>query len=256
MVLSMIRSGVPRPIHRDGGMVAGGSGYSLPELESLPPLPTHSCGLAPVDELTGGGIHRGAVWTVAAASGTGATTLAVQAAVAASQTGKVILVNGHVATHLLRDRVMDLSTSVGMTVSTRERVNLASWMPVPWLGEDFWDSACEQADLVILDTFDEMWRPQAWPEEPEARLRALRWLRELAQRHETALLLTARVPARESFTRTWPQHWAHDVFQDVADVHLQLRQHAEGSLLHVAARGRRSWRGTAYRRTGGIGVHA
>lgn len=232
-------------VHRDGTMIAGGNGSRLSELAALGPLPTHSCGLDDLDRVSGGGILPGQIWTLAAQAGAGATMLATQIAVSASRTGQVLLANGHMGTHLLRDRVLAAADALQVDVGARARLMLASWEGLPsWEtrdGERHWgDSQCAASDVVVLDTLDEMWRPPTWPTTPEARLRSLRWLREIAQGHGTAVLLTARVPPGPDFDAAWQRQWAREVFADVADVRLELRGHRDRELL-AYLRGRGWW---------------
>lgn len=241
------RSGIstPRlsnPLRRNGGMIAGGNGYSLAALDALEPLRHHSCGHAGLDQATGGGFAPGSVWTLAAPAGAGATTFAVQAAVAASRTRRVILANGHMATHLLRDRVLSAADALGVDDAARGRVLLASWAALPDWERDGWDSDCQASDLLVLDTLDEMWRPPAWPGTTEQRLRRMRWFPEIAQRHNVGLLLTARVEPDCDFDEAWRRHWAHEVFADIADVRIELRRSAEADLhLRAYVRGLGWW---------------
>lgn len=232
------RSGIstPRlsnPLRRNGGMIAGGNGYSLAALDALEPLRHHSCGHAGLDQATGGGFAPGSVWTLAAPAGAGATTFAVQAAVAASRTRRVILANGHMATHLLRDRVLSAADALGGEDNARGRVLLASWEALPNWKRAGWDRECQASDLLVLDTLDEMWRPPAWPGATAAETYAL--VREIAQQHNLGLLLTARVWT-QTVTSTKPGGGAgaHEVFADIGDVRIELRRSAETGL-HLRA---------------------
>jgi hypothetical protein len=134
-------------------MIAGGSGYTLAELALPDPLPLHPCGFAPLDQLTGGGLAPGAVWSVAGPPRVGVTSLVSAMALTVGKAARVALANDHVATHLLRDRLHTAS----------EEVDIASWVPLPdyrsgelsWFGADY--------DLLIIDCLDEMLRPRAWP---------------------------------------------------------------------------------------------
>jgi len=79
----------------------------------------------------------GSVWTLAATAGMGATSFAVQCAVAACRTGRVVLANGHMSSHLL-----------GLPDPSAKD----AWASMPLPGQD----------VLILDTLDEMWRPPEW----------------------------------------------------------------------------------------------
>lgn len=238
-------------IHRDGGMLAGGMGYSIAELQSLPPLTYHSCGLPGLDEFTGGGLYPGAMWTLAAPSGLGATGLAVLIAVAASRTGRVLLVNGHIAAHLLRDRVLAVADAMDISPEVLRSLRLASWLALAdWEQGDEWRPGAKgDEDVVIFDTLDEMWRPPAWPEGPEDRIRRLRWQREMCQRRGTAVVVTARVRDDGArFPASWGSHWAHEVFADIADVRLELRTRERLPELTAYGRGQGWWRSRLFTR--------
>ena len=181
-------------------MIAGGQGYSVTELALLPPLPVHASGVAPLDTLTGGGLTPGAVWTLAGPPSIGITSLASSIAVTASRTARVAVGNEHLPTHLLRDRLR----------AAGDRIEIASWVPLPDYRSD--DSSWFGAayDVLIIDCYDEMFRPAAWPKGDTA-IRQGRWLRELARRTNTALVLTARAErarsdGRRAFERAWHGH--------------------------------------------------
>ena len=106
---------------------------------------------------------------------------------------------------------------------------LASWMPLPSLGNDSWDGDCERADLVVLDTWDEMWRPEHWGHTREQRLAGVRWLREVTRSSGTALVLTGRLPYGSSGAPRPDMHWAVEPFDDVADVNVWLDCSEDGS---------------------------
>lgn len=198
-----------------------------------------SCGLAGVDDL-GDGFWPGALWTLVAPAGLGATTLSVHCAVAAAAQSEVLVVNGHLASHLARDLILKHAGATGAGPEVLGRISVASWVGMPTLGSDWHDSACERAGLVILDCLDEMWRPDEWSSSTEQRLARLRWLRELAQRHETAVLLTARLaPARtrDEFAEAERSHWTYSIFPDVSDVSLKLAYRDHNRWIVAHARG-------------------
>lgn len=226
-------------------MIAGGSGYTLTELVLLEPLPVHPCGFAALDQLTGGGLAPGAVWTVAGPAGVGVTSLVSAMAATVGKCARVALANDHLATHLLRDRLH----------SPSGQVDIASWVPLPdyraaeltWFGAGY--------DLLIIDCLDEMLRPGAWPNGGSA-ISHGRWLRELARRSDTALVLTARAErvrssGRRAFERSWHSHWSRRVFDDIADVQVQLWPDRRGGNRFLAtARGCGQVSGTARLRVG------
>ena len=216
-------------------MVAGGLGYSVDELLASPRPATFSTGVEWIDQLTGG-IGPGEVWAVIGATGVGVTTFVRRLSVAAAQSGVVILANGHVSSR-------DLAKSIAYGVVPSDGCDppaatpqIASWLPLPTLGTDVWDGACEQADVVVLDTWDEMWRPHDWARSREERIANARWLREVARSADTAVVLTARLP------RSQPSepHWAGEGFDDVADVTIVLEQEPDTP-----------WRLATVRRRGG-----
>src|SRR5690606_16641917 len=91
-------------LHFDGPMVAGGLGYPVDEVLSSPRPATFSSGVEWIDQLTGG-IEPGSVWTVSGPAGVGVTAFVRRLAVAAAQSGSVILANGHVPTRHLAQGV-------------------------------------------------------------------------------------------------------------------------------------------------------
>ena len=232
-------------------MIAGGSGYPLAELALLNPLPVHPSGVAPLDLLTRGGLAPGALWAVAGPPSVGVTTLVSTMALAAGSSARVALANDHVATHLLRDRLRSAS----------DQVEIASWIPLPdyrsgessWFGVDY--------DVLIIDCYDEMLRPAAWPKNGSA-VRQCRWLRELARRSNTALVLTARVErarshGRPAFERAWHRHWARPAFDDSADVQVQLwPDMSSGTRFLACARGYGQATGWAHQHGGKLTLQA
>lgn len=245
--------------HRDGTLIAGGLGYSLDELAALPPLLTHSSGHAALDRAVGGGLCPGSIWTLAASGGAGATTFAVQAAASAAKTGSVLIANGHVASHLLAMRLRDAADRVGLDAAGLRRIRTASWLPLPtWTGQPYdWDDQYRAADVVILDTVDEMVRPRQLHRWSDAARAQLRYLRELAQAANTAVVLTARTPPMPRPTGDWHidmtsfdavcrMHWASPVFADVSDVGLRLVPSGPSERRVVAyVRGGSEWLGSA-----------
>src|SRR5690606_20230941 len=87
--------------------------------------------------------------------------------------------------------------------------------------DDRWDGGCEQADVVVLDTWDEMWRPTTAPLSDAQRAADARWLRERARACGTALVLTARLPRRTSPAS--PVASAHPAYRAIADGASQRR---------------------------------
>lgn len=213
-------------------MIAGGLGYSLTELALLPPLSVHASGVEPLDSLTGGGLTPGAVWTLSGPPSIGITSLASSIAITASRTAHVALANEHLPTHLLRDRLR----------AADDRIELASWIPLPdFLSDDSsWFGAAY--DILIIDCYDEMLRPAAWPKGDTA-IRQARWLRELARRSNTALVLTARAErarsqGRPAFDKAWHRHPSRPVFDDVADLRVEVWPgKTRGTRFQAVARG-------------------
>jgi hypothetical protein len=207
-------------LHFDGPMVAGGLGYTVEELLAAPAAAPHSAGLEWLDLLTGG-LEPGAVWAVVGPSGVGVTRLVVRLAVAAAATGDVLLANGHIGSRRLAGVVRESARRHGRTEDPLPM--LASWLPTPTVGDDHWDGGCEQADVVVLDTWDEMWRPTTAPLSDAQRVADARWLRERARACGTALVLTARLPRWISpASPVASAHPAYDALVDVADVLLEL----------------------------------
>ncbi len=230
-------------------MIAGGQGYSVTELALLPLLPVHASGVAPLDTLTRGGLTPGAVWTLAGPPSIGITSLAASIAGAASRTARVAIGSEHLPTHLLRDRLR----------AAGDRIEIASWVPLPDYRSDesSWFGAAY--DLLIIDCYDEMLRPAAWPKGDTA-IRQGRWLRELARRTNTALVLTARAErarsqGRRAFERAWHGHRSRSVFDDVADLRVELwPEKIGGTRFHAVARGHGVVTGAAHHRGGQLSL--
>jgi len=210
-------------LHFDGPMVAGGLGYNVEELVDSPAPATFSTGVDWIDELTGG-IAPGSVWTVMGPTGVGVTAFVGRLAVASAQSGEVLLANGHLPSRDLARHTAE-QRLVGERAVDRalRRPKVASWLPVPDPGDDSWDGGCEHADVVVLDTWDEMWRPDRWRMSREERIADVRWFREVARSVHTAVVLTARRPrVAGPGPGTTPRHWAEEAFDDVADVGIEL----------------------------------
>jgi len=221
-------------LHFDGPMVAGGLAYAVDEILTVPAPVTHSTGLEWLDQLTGG-IEPGAVWAVVGPAGVGVTPLVVRLAVAASSSGEVLLANGHVGSRRLAGVVREAARRHGPAGGPTPMV--ASWLPTPTIGADRWDGGCERADVVVLDTWDEMWRPTTEPITDAQRVADARWLRERARAHGTALVLTARLPRWTSPASPGASaHPACDALVDTADVLLELDDSDDNGRRRLTAR--------------------
>lgn len=231
---------------RLGTMVSGGTTWDLESVAGLSDDVRHSCGFGPLDKVTGGGLMPGAVWTLAATAGLGATSFAVQCAVAACRTGRVVLANGHMASHQLARQILACAELQGIAEAARQRIEIATWLglPDPSAGDERASLPLAGQDVLILDTLDEMWRPGMWGRTRKMHLMHLRWLREQAQAHGTSVLLTARVASSWfDFDEAWSRHWAYAPFGDVSDVRLQITGGAEGTRLNSYIRGGRAYSG-------------
>jgi len=160
-------------------MVSGGTTLDLASVAALSDDRRHSCGFAPLDKVTGGGLMPGAVWTLAATAGLGATNFAVQCAVAACRTGRVVLANGHLASHLLARQILRCAERQGIGEVARQRIEIATWLdlPEPAAGDERAFLPLAGQDVLILDTLDEMWRPGTWRRTRKMHVMHLRWLR-------------------------------------------------------------------------------
>ena len=216
-------------------MVAGGLAYDVGELLAARQPSALSTGVAWVDEVTGG-LTPGSVWTVLGATGVGVTTFATRLATAAAVTGTAILANGHVPSRSLARQAQQAASRLGPTEpqGPSSVPRLASWLPLPNLGDISWDGDCERADLVVLDTWDEMWRPAHWGHTREQRVASVRWLREVARTNGTALVLTGRLPHGSSGAPRPDMHWTVEPVDDVADVNVWLDWSDDGSPSCVA----------------------
>jgi hypothetical protein len=221
-------------LHFDGPMVAGGLDYSAEEILASPKPATFSTGVEWIDQLTGG-IGPGEVWTVMGPAGVGVTTFLRHLSLSAARTGSVVFANSHVPTRRLAQSIVD-QRPPGEENPSPTAPQIASWLPLPALGADDWDGACRSADVVILDTWDELWRPHDWARSREERIADARWLREVARSAHTAVVLTARLPR----SRQIEPHWSEDVVDDVADVTIELKQEPDSP-----------WRLATVRRRGG-----
>ena len=213
-------------------VLVGGMGYPVGELATVPPLARHPTGLGGLDDVLSGGLGVGEVLTIAGPPGIGVSRLAMQAAVGAARTAKVLFVNGHMPTRRLLAGLRDLGERSGLSSDALARFEVASWVPLPdpdspdnhWVGRGY--------DAVIIDCLDEMFRPQAWPD-ADGILRHCRWLRECAQRSATALVITARTDravkiGHQGFVEAWRPHRARLAFDDIADSSCQIFIDAEG----------------------------
>jgi hypothetical protein len=227
-------------LHFDGTMVAGGLAYAADELAREPRPATFPTGVDWIDEFSGG-IAPGSVWTVAGEPGVGVTTFVTRLAVASARSGAVILANGHVPSRDLARSVLAQETAFGGADGPESAPRIASWLPLPRLGDDFWDSDCERADVVVMDTWDEMWRADRWGMSREQRIADIRWLREVARNAGTALVLTSRRARHAGCDAgAGPVHWADEALDDVADVAIELavNEGSPGRSATVRARGR------------------
>lgn len=221
-------------LHFDGPMVAGGLGYPVEELLAAPAATPHRTGLEWLDQLAGG-IEPGAVWAGIGPAGVGVTRLVVRLAVAAASSGEVLLANGHVGSRRLAGVVREAARRHGRAGGAMP--TLASWLPTPAVGDDRWDGGCERADVVVLDTWDEMWRPTTVPIGDAQRAADARWLRERARAHGTALVLTARLPRwTRAASPGASAHPAFDALVDIADVLLELDDGADDGRRRLTAR--------------------
>ncbi len=239
--MSMVKDTVS-PISMVGPVLVGGMGYPMSELAALPPRTPHPTGLSEMDDVLSGGVGAGEVLTITGTPGIGVSRLAMQAAVGAARSAKVLFVNGHMPTRRLLVGLRDIGEQSGLTPEALDRFEVASWVPLPnpggpddrWLGYDY--------DVVVIDCLDEMFRPQAWPDADEV-LRHSRWLRECAQRSSTALVITARAEQASQigypgFAEAWRRHRARLAFDDIADSSCQIFLDAEGEIsVRLASRG-------------------
>jgi len=226
--------------------VADSASWTLAELVDEPAPAGLPCGIADLDELTGG-LRPGSIWGIAASSGDGASKFAIQTAASAARSGGVLLANGHTEPHLLTQRVENAARAFRLSsvADARSRLHLASWVILPDIDprQHWWaggNGAWPTSDLVVLDTLDEMFDELAWPPTAEDRLRKMRWVRDRSRHESTAVLMTARVPPTNSearagaeqlggrvvvaaaFEDAWRRHWAYEVFADICDVRLEL----------------------------------
>jgi len=150
-----------------GPVLIGGLGYPMGELALLPQLARHPTGLSGLDDVLSGGIGAGEVLTITGPPGIGVSRLAMQAAVGASRSARVLFVNGHMPTRRLLAGLRDIGERSGLTAHDLDRFEVASWVPLPspdspddrWVGFGY--------DVVVIDCLDEMFRPQAWPDPDE-----------------------------------------------------------------------------------------
>ena len=226
-------------LHFDGPMIAGGSAYGLAEVQDAAPSAQMATGIAVIDEVTGG-IEAGAVWAVSGTPGTGVTSLVNAIAAHVALDADVVVCNGHVPTRAL---AADLAGRVGRERPGADRgagPTVASWYRLSLEPPDD-GMAFDAKDLLVVDTWDETWHAAPWPASRAELVRRLRWLRYLARDHNTAILLTARMPRGPSDDALG---WMRDAFDDVADVRVGLRLTDGDVEAHVRSRRGRSGRGT------------
>ncbi len=225
-----------------GPVLIGGLGYPMGELALLPQLARHPTGLSGLDDVLSGGIGAGEVLTITGPPGIGVSRLAMQAAVGASRSARVLFVNGHMPTRRLLAGLRDIGERSGLTAHDLDRFEVASWVPLPSLDspDDRWVGF--GYDVVVIDCLDEMFRPQAWPD-PDELLRHGRWLRECAQRSSTALVATARAENADQigysgFARAWRRHRVRLAFDDIADSSCHIFYDADSKIcVRLASRG-------------------
>lgn len=191
--------------------------YELSDLLAAPSERRMAVGSPLLDEITGG-IAAGSLWAFSGPAGVGVTALVNTIAAHVALSADVVVCNGHVPTRRL---ATNLAAQVGdqQPAGGRARLRLASWyrlLTEP--PEDAIDGTL-RPDLLVVDTWDEMWHTAPWPTTPSELVRSLRWLRYQAREHNTALLLTARI--RESATGG-TLAWLGEAFDDAADVRVRM----------------------------------
>lgn len=159
------------------------------------------------------------MWALDGSTGSGVTDLALRIILGVSRSCRVVVANGHVGSIDLAVRLDSRREGPGPA-----HVSLASWLPLPIEGREVWSSECSRADLVVLDTIDELWRPAGVLPEARTALARTRLLREVARASNTALLVTAR-QGPNCLPVGAP--WLGDVLDDVADVRLKIVADAE-----------------------------
>ena len=210
--------------HFDGPSIAGGSAWGLDAVLRAPRTAPLSTSIGPVDEVAGG-MLPGEIWTVSGEAGRGVTSLITVLTCGIATAADVVIANGHVPTRTLAERLAERAGGDSV------RISVTSWLRVPWLGDEEWSLG--HADVVLLDTWDEMWRPPHWERSPEQRIADARWLRELARRAGTAVVLTQRRPLGV------PRTPIDAVFDDVADVRLEVRRSEQRGAADLTVTSRR-----------------
>lgn len=217
-------------------MVAGGLAYDLSALLQAPSPRRWPTGNAVLEKMSGG-LEAGTVWAVTGPPGAGVTSLCATIAAGAAHAGAdVIVCNGHVPSRAMARRLASLTNERGAP-SAEARLRVASWYPAiaePPDGTAPW----EQADVVVLDTWDETWHAAPWPATLSELVRSLRWLRYIARAHHTVLVMTARTPAQLGDDVLG---MLGDAFDDVADVRVHLHRDPSGTLAHMWSRDGRAW---------------
>lgn len=200
-------------MHFDGPMIAGGHPYELAALlnaEAPAMLPT---GVVALDEFTGG-IERGSLWAISGLAGIGVSSLALALAANAASDGDVVVCNGHIPSRVLARRLAALA-------GRERRLRVASWFSLlPEPPDDLGDGTLEQADLVVVDTWDETWHDATWPATRAELTRKLRWLRHLGRDNGTAIVLTSRMQQTQGGDDVLG--WMPEAFDDAADVYIAI----------------------------------
>lgn len=199
-------------MHFDGPMIAGGHPYELDALLNAEAPSMLLTGIVALDDFTGG-IERGSLWAISGLAGIGVSGLALALAANAASDGDVIVCNGHIPSRVLARRLATLA-------GKERRLRVASWFSLlPEPPDGLGDGTLEQADLVVVDTWDETWHAATWPGTRAELSRRLRWLRHLARDNGTAIVLTSRMPQARSDDVVG---WMADAFDDAADVYIAI----------------------------------
>ncbi|MWG35791.1 DNA repair and recombination protein RadB [Halomarina oriensis] len=159
-----------------------------------------STGCAPVDDLLGGGLERGAVTQVYGAPAAGKTNIALSAAVGVAASGSSVL---YIDTEgISPDRFEQLARSVAGDEGVDElasRVIVSDALDFEEQEEAVKDAAevASQVDLVVLDSATGFYRLERDNDDEGATLRKvvrqITHLLSLARRHDVAVLITNQV---------------------------------------------------------------
>lgn len=208
---------------RMGPVLAPGLGHRLDDVAQLPPLRPHLTGFEVLDGWCR--LFPGSVWGVSAEHASGLSTLACQLAAALCQTARVLIVNGHMPTTLVCDRILSACERAGVCERARQRIDLGSGIRFP----DDWDLIYSNKwfggmyDAIIVDTLDEMYPIAGWPDTDEGLVQFGRRLREVARYRGISLIFMARLPFRgDSELASQAHHWSDRLFPDVGDVYLRF----------------------------------